>query len=303
MASPPQPPSHSRVREFWRRRSRKGKAAIVLGALVAIFIAIGLAAPPPDEEKPDVAAVVEEVEAAPEQPTSEAEAAATTTAGGDTTTEEAEAPPPRPPRVARVIDGDTLELDSGATVRLVQIDAPERKGECYGRKAGTVLRQLLPHGSKVRVVRDPKLDNVDRYGRLLRYIFTGKTNINLALVQRGAASVWFFEGDRGRYAAKLLAAAESARADGKGAWGACRATLDPSRAFRTRPKPPPSPPPAEPQPANCHPSYKGACLDPNASDYDCAGGSGNGPEYTGTVQVVGYDEYGLDADGDGYGCE
>ena len=54
---------------------------------------------------------------------------------------------------------------------------------------------------------------------------------------------------------------------------------------------------------NCHPSYKGACLDPNASDYDCAGGSGNGPKYTGPVRVVGYDEFGLDADGDGYGCE
>ena len=54
---------------------------------------------------------------------------------------------------------------------------------------------------------------------------------------------------------------------------------------------------------NCHPSYKGACLDPKASDYDCAGGSGNGPKYTGPVRVVGPDVFGLDADGDGYGCE
>jgi hypothetical protein len=55
--------------------------------------------------------------------------------------------------------------------------------------------------------------------------------------------------------------------------------------------------------ANCHPSYQGACLDPNYSDYDCAGGSGNGPDYTGYVTVVGYDEYGLDSDGDGGDCE
>lgn len=72
-------------------------------------------------------------------------------------------------------------------------------------------------------------------------------------------------------------------------------------------KPPPAPEPApepEPEPAaNCHPSYEGACLDPNASDYDCAGGSGNGPEYTGFVTVVGPDVFGLDADGDGAGCE
>jgi len=53
---------------------------------------------------------------------------------------------------------------------------------------------------------------------------------------------------------------------------------------------------------SCNPNYSG-CLDPNASDYDCEGGSGNGPYYTGTVKVIGYDEYGLDADGDGYGCD
>ena len=39
------------------------------------------------------------------------------------------------------------------------------------------------------------------------------------------------------------------------------------------------------------------------SDYDCAAGSGNGPYYTGRVRVIGYDEYGLDRDGDGIGCE
>lgn len=53
----------------------------------------------------------------------------------------------------------------------------------------------------------------------------------------------------------------------------------------------------------CDPNYSGACLDPDASDYDCSGGSGDGPEYTGPVQVVGSDPYGLDSDGDGYGCE
>lgn len=53
---------------------------------------------------------------------------------------------------------------------------------------------------------------------------------------------------------------------------------------------------------NCHPSYSG-CLDPYASDYDCAGGSGNGPRYTGRVQVVGHDEFDLDRDGNGWGCD
>jgi hypothetical protein len=37
--------------------------------------------------------------------------------------------------------------------------------------------------------------------------------------------------------------------------------------------------------------------------YDCAGGSGDGPKYTGRVDVLGNDHYGLDSDGDGVGCE
>ena len=73
------------------------------------------------------------------------------------------------------------------------------------------------------------------------------------------------------------------------------------------PKPPPPPPTKTPvpppPPQNCHPSYEGACLDPNCSDYDCAGGSGDGPCYTGRVRVVGPDVFRLDRDGDGWGCE
>jgi hypothetical protein len=52
----------------------------------------------------------------------------------------------------------------------------------------------------------------------------------------------------------------------------------------------------------CDPNYSG-CLDPNSPDYDCEGGSGDGPDYTGTVTVTGYDHYGLDDDGDGIGCD
>ena len=70
-----------------------------------------------------------------------------------------------------------------------------------------------------------------------------------------------------------------------------------------RKAPPPPPVTAAPPASNCHPSYTGGCLDPYASDYDCEGGSGNGPNYTGPVRVVGPDDFGLDSDGDGYGCE
>ena len=54
--------------------------------------------------------------------------------------------------------------------------------------------------------------------------------------------------------------------------------------------------------SSCDSNYTG-CLDPNSADYDCAGGSGDGPDYTGPVEVIGADHYGLDADGDGYACE
>jgi hypothetical protein len=56
--------------------------------------------------------------------------------------------------------------------------------------------------------------------------------------------------------------------------------------------------------STCHPSYQGECLKAGIGDYDCASGSGNGPNYVqGTVRVVGPDEFDLDRDGDGWGCE
>jgi len=42
----------------------------------------------------------------------------------------------------------------------------------------------------------------------------------------------------------------------------------------------------------------------SAEDYDCQGGSGNGPEYVDRpVRVRPPDQFGLDSDGDGLGCE
>jgi resuscitation-promoting factor RpfB len=53
--------------------------------------------------------------------------------------------------------------------------------------------------------------------------------------------------------------------------------------------------------SNCTPGYS-PCLSP-AYDYDCKGGTGNGPKYTGRVRVTGPDPYDLDRDGDGVGCD
>jgi hypothetical protein len=55
--------------------------------------------------------------------------------------------------------------------------------------------------------------------------------------------------------------------------------------------------------SGCDLNYTGACLNPNSPDYDCAGGTGDGPDYTGRVEVVGDDHFDLDRDGDGVACE
>ena len=55
----------------------------------------------------------------------------------------------------------------------------------------------------------------------------------------------------------------------------------------------------------CTPGYS-PCLREGPSDYECYGGTGNGPAYTApgvTYRVTGFDPYDLDADNDGYGCE
>jgi micrococcal nuclease len=136
--------------------------------------------------------------------------------------------------VAHVGDGDSIEMESGDRVRLVQIDAPELgEDECYGQEAAEALRALLPPGSAVRLEADPRLDDADRFDRLLRYVHRDGLNVNLELVRRGAASVWFVD-DRGRYADELLEAARDAQEAGRGLWSACPGTrLDPELGVDT----------------------------------------------------------------------
>lgn len=94
----------------------------------------------------------------------------------------------------------------------------------------------------------------------------------------------------------------------------CGAVPPTTTTTTTAPPPPPrqiqpvvpqttQPPPPPPQSNDCTPGYS-PCLPP-AEDYDCAGGSGNGPAYTGRVNVdhAYGDPYKLDSDGDGVGCE
>jgi micrococcal nuclease len=202
-----------------------------------------------------------------------------------------------PAVVASVTDGDTVRLADGRRVRLLQIDTPELgTGECYSRASRKALLRLTPEGSRVGLEADPSLDQVDRYGRLLRYLRRGATNVNLELVRQGAAAPYFYSGDTGRYADRLLAAAKAAKAARRGLWGACPGTvLDPYRQIETRQKDVTTRP-LVPQ-AGCDPSYPTVCIPPYPPDLDCS----DVPHKR--FKVVGTDPHGFDGDRDGVGCE
>lgn len=143
-------------------------------------------------------------------------------------------------RIARVVDGDTVNLTSGARVRLVRIDTPEvyYSAECYGEQPPAVTKRVLPPGTLVRLYREPKTDSVDQYGRLLRYVFHARDglNVNAQLVRVGAAAPYFYDYRRGRYASLLGRLALQARARHLGLWGRCPGTpYDPNHGVSTGP--------------------------------------------------------------------
>jgi micrococcal nuclease len=189
--------------------------------------------------------------------------------------------------VASITDGDTLRLTSGQRVRLLQIDSPE-SGDCYAREARAELSRLAPAGKSITLEVDSQLDRVDRYGRLLRYINRGGTNVNLELVRRGAAVPYFYDGERGRYASRLLDAERAAKRSGRGLWGA---SCGPQTA----------PVPLVPPSGSCDPNYTGACVPRHPPDLDCPDLRALGLALP--VRVVGSDPHRLDGDGDGLGCE
>jgi micrococcal nuclease len=206
--------------------------------------------------------------------------------------------------VDHVADGDTIVLRGGERVRLVQIDTPEVYGqaECFGRRASAATEAILAPGTRVRVVTDPSLDQRDRDGRTLAYVWKGASLVNLRLVRAGEAAPYFYDGDEGRYAALILEAAVAARKAGRGLWGHClhgAVPLRPTRGVATGPvastRSAFAAVPAGSAAAGCNPNYT-PCVPHAAGDLDC-------PDVGHPVRVVGSDPYHLDGDGDGYGCE
>jgi endonuclease YncB( thermonuclease family) len=182
-------------------------------------------------------------------------------------------------RVTHVVDGDTIDvrLASGRLerVRVLGIDTPEL-GTCWASQAAAATTRLA-QGRQVTLVGDATQATRDRYGRLLAYVWLphGK-DLGFQLIAGGFARSYVYERPFRRLKAYERAEALAA---GKGVWR------------------------CDKRPGRCHPSYKGACLSTNVSDYDCAGAPGRDPKVPHRVRVVGPDVFRLDADGDGYGCD
>ncbi|MFC7504629.1 thermonuclease family protein [Nocardioides sp. CPCC 206347] len=85
--------------------------------------------------------------------------------------------------VTHVVDGDTVDLDNGETVRLVGIDTPER-GECGYDEARDALVDLV---DGKRITLGASDEDRDRYDRLLRYVDVGKVDAGLQLIKQGLA--------------------------------------------------------------------------------------------------------------------
>jgi len=124
--------------------------------------------------------------------------------------------------VVRIVDGDTIHVRIGARiekVRYIGVNTPElhhpTKGEePGGREASEVNRQLVA-GKRVRLELD--VQERDRYGRLLAYVWVGDLMVNAELVRRGYAQVMTVPPNV-RYQELLLKLQRDARQTGRGLW-------------------------------------------------------------------------------------
>lgn len=118
--------------------------------------------------------------------------------------------------VAKVIDGDTIELSGGDRLRLLGIDCPER-GDIFYDSATAFLTSLVL--TKTVTVAYSKKRR-DGYGRLLAYLFIDTICINEAILSSGLASVYLFSdnlGDSIRIKG-LLNAQKEGMSNKKGIW-------------------------------------------------------------------------------------
>ena len=100
--------------------------------------------------------------------------------------------------VTRVVDGDTIDVllnGKNTRVRYLQMNTPERDEPCYSE--ATQANAGLVASKTVRLVADKEL--VDRYDRLLRYIYVGDLLVNRVLVEQGWAEVVLYPPNNAHY--------------------------------------------------------------------------------------------------------
>ena len=185
-------------------------------------------------------------------------------------------------QVARVIDGDTIEVRIGSEtyrVRYIGMDTPE-VGDPFGAEATARNRELV-EDQTVTMVKD--VSETDRYGRLLRYVFVGDTFVNYELVVEGYALASTYPPDVA-CAGTFVEAQRMALAAGSGLWAAAGVSGGQESA---------TPPPA----GNCDPSYPTVCIPPPPPDLDCSQIPNR------RFQVLPPDPLRFDGDHDGVGCE
>ena len=130
-------------------------------------------------------------------------------------------------KVTKIVDGDTIKIETGETVRFIGIDTPEtvdprKPVQCFAREA-TFATSALLLGKNVELEVD--ISKTDRYGRLLRYIWIGDTLINETLVREGFAYSTSYPPDI-KYQARFHEAQKLAQNERKGLWSdICQPTV------------------------------------------------------------------------------
>jgi micrococcal nuclease len=121
-------------------------------------------------------------------------------------------------KVTRVIDGDTIVIDTGQHVRYIGMNTPEvETSECYATEASEINKNLVL-GKEVKLEKD--VSETDKYDRLLRYVYVGDTFVDDYLVKDGAAKIMTVPPDV-EYKDEFLSSQNYAKENELGLWGKC----------------------------------------------------------------------------------
>lgn len=123
--------------------------------------------------------------------------------------------------IAKVIDGDTVVLETGEKVRYLLVDTPEitnGKSECYGGEARDFNAEYVL-GQEVALTYD--VECTDAYGRLLAYVDAPDGEINSLLIARGYGCVLDLPPNGEDRAGEFKAMQRAAKEQKLGLWGSC----------------------------------------------------------------------------------